>query len=135
MCIGLDLATGVVSVVANGVSLPEKQVEGLGSGRPRSLTGRVVLGKVYFTGVWIQYNNLVTNLQVFKQKLSTDRMMGMTGGRECGEDGDYLAWKDMVWEVEGPEAVWINTTKEAVCSQDTSVMFTNVGSNYPAALR
>lgn len=133
MCIGLDLAAEEVSVVANGVSLPEKKVEGLG--RPQSLTGRVVLGKNYFTGVWQQCHNLVTNLQVFKQKLSTDRMVGLTGGRECGEDGDYLAWKDMLWELEGPEAVWINTTKEAVCSQDTSVMFTNVGTNYPAALR
>ena len=62
-------------------------------------------------------------------------MIGMTGGGECGEDGDYLSWRDMVWEVEGPDAVWIDTTKEAVCSQDTSVKFTNVGTNYPAALR
>jgi hypothetical protein len=68
---------------------------------------------------------LIGNINVFGRKLSLDEMIAITAGADCGVDGDYLAWREMKWEVHGLAAIWRNVSKEELCSGDTAVRFIN----------
>jgi hypothetical protein len=137
MCVGIDLATGLVSPVVDGMAIPEIMDDILGQGRPHSLAGRIVIGKYLATsGIWVQYNQLISNINVFGRKLSLDEMIAITAGADCGLEGDYLAWREMKWEVRGPAAIWRNVSKEELCSRNTDVRFINTaGSTHAGARR
>jgi hypothetical protein len=123
LCIGLDLASGLVSPVVDGIVIDEKVVEGLGMGRPASLAGRLVLGRSWYDSTWNQDTQMVSGIQVFGHKLTSEKMAAITGGAECGAEGDYLSWREMRWEVRGPGTVWRNVTMTELCTRDTAVRF------------
>ena len=96
LCVSLDLRTGLISPVVDGIVIPPREVPDLGKGAPSSLAGRLILGKYWRNGVWNQDNSMVGNLQVFGRLLSEEEMVGITGGEDCGTEGDYMAWHQVV---------------------------------------
>ena len=136
MCMGVDLVTGLLSPVVDGTVLPQKVAEGLGQGRPMTLAGRLVIGKHSTDNTWYQNSNLMGNTQIFGRKLSQDELRAITAGAKCGVEGDYLAWRQMKWDVKGPTTVWTSVTKEVMCSRNTAVRFINTaGASHDQAIR
>ena len=115
ICLAVDLQREVLYSVGDGVVLNEVEVEGLRKGAPKSLDGRLILDDTQLT----RHNYMVGNVQVFTGILSNEEMISITAGKDCGRDGDYLAWKDMVWDVKGKVNGWVNVTKEELCASKT----------------
>ena len=93
---------------------------------PNNLTGRLLLGTFKSsTGHWRTTvgADMVTQVNIFSTALTKERMMGLTrgGGEECGGEGDYLAWKDMEWQMKG-EAEVTHIEEELPCGgQDPDI--------------
>ena len=110
LCIGFNLNTGAVSAVADGTVMPDKEVFGLGEGKPSSLAERLILGKSNRGGKWKQDNVLVSSVEVFQRLLNKTEMVSRSQGKGCGGPGDYLAWSQVTQEfsvtfvVDGVEA-------------------------------
>ena len=116
ICVGVDLQREVVSFVGEGVVMNEVKVKGLRKGAPKSLDGRFILDDPRLT----RFNYMVGNLQVFTGILSNEEMISITAGKDCGRDGDYLAWRDMAWDVKGQINGWVNVTMEELCASLSS---------------
>ena len=117
ICLGIDLDKEVFSFVLNGVKLDDLKAEGMSKGAPTSLDGRLVQDD---NGLTVA-NHMMGNMQVFKGILSTEEMISITAGEDCGRDGDLLAWKDMKWEVTGNIRGWINVTRKEMCAGEKEV--------------
>ena len=115
ICLAIDLQKEVLYFVGDGVVLDEYEVEGLRKGAPKSLDGRLIIDDYELTS----QNWMAGNVQVFNGRLSDEEMISITAGKDCGRDGDYLAWKDMVWDVKGKVNGWVNVTKEELCASKT----------------
>ena len=58
----------------------------------------------------------MTNLKIFSSALPVERMQEYTKGENgCGEDGDYLSWGEMQWNLHGDAKVEHMDAEEA-CS-------------------
>ena len=72
--------------------------------KPTNLTGKIVLGVWQSPGskkwdsIW---SNQVTNLNIFSTELTIKEMQQNTNGGRCAREGDYLAWKEMRWNLKG----------------------------------
>ena len=117
MCMTVDLDKEVFSFVADGYVLGDLKVEGMSKGAPTTLAGRLTQDSSHFTVA----NYMMGNMQVFGQKLSNEEMISITAGEDCGREGDYLAWKDMQWEVKGKVLGWVNVTRNKMCSSKNEV--------------
>ena len=95
LCVGFNLDEGVLSVVADGTALQDKEVVGLGSDRPTSLSRRLILGKSNRGGKWKQDSVLVSSVEVFDGILDRVEMKKKTKGERCGGPGDYLSWSQV----------------------------------------
>ena len=110
LCVGFNLNTGVVSAVADGTVMPDKEVVGLGEGKPSSLAERLILGKSNRGGKWKQDSVLVSSVEVFQGILDKTEMVSRSQGKGCGGPGDYLSWSQVAQEssvnfvVDGVEA-------------------------------
>ena len=98
LCVGFNLNTEVVSAVADGTVMPDKEVLGLGEGRPTSLAGRLILGKSNRGGKWKQDSVLVSSVEVFQGILDKTEMVRRSQGKGCGGPGDYLSWSQVTQE-------------------------------------
>ena len=117
MCMTVDLDKEVFSFVADGYLLGDLKAEGMSKGVPTTLAGRLTQDSSHFTVA----NYMMGNMQVFGRKLSNDEMISITAGEECGREGDYLAWKDMQWDVKGKVLGWVNVTRNEMCSSKNEV--------------
>ena len=70
---------------------------------PTDLSGKLSLGRSYFTyaAKWFLSSNKLTKLEIFSSALTVEKMMEYTKGEGCGDDGDYLSWDEMVWNLHG----------------------------------
>ena len=112
MCLAIQTLTGHITLVVNGMVIEDSEVgeERTNSDNcPTNLTGRLLLGTYTSSERWRTLNgvDMVTDINVFSTALTKERMMGLTrgGGEECGEEGDYLAWGRMEWELKGEAEV------------------------------
>ena len=64
-------------------------------------------------------SNKVSNMNIFSGELSLEMMQKQTEEGFCVEEGDYLAWPDMKWELHG-EATVETVEKEMVCKGEPS---------------
>ena len=70
------------------------------------------------------YNNLLftggdkfTNLNIFSHFLTKDDSSALTGGCQCGQPGDHLAWEDTQLTVRGRQhIVQTQVDKEDLCN-------------------
>ena len=63
-------------------------------------------------------NNKVTNLNIFSGAHSIQRMEQNTKANKCSVEGDFLAWKDMQWDLHGQAAIEPNTQ---ICNKEPVV--------------
>ena len=127
LCIAVDLDKEVFSFAADGYLLDDLEVKGMSKGAPTSLDGRLLQDSSQMTVA----NYMMGNMQVFGRKLSNEEMISITGGGEdCGREGDYLAWKEMQWDVKGKVRGWVNVTWNEMCSGKNAVF--RFVCNYPS---
>ena len=105
-CLSLSSISGWVTLVVNGhemVNSREEELLNNNTSHPKDLTGRLLLGCSTAGSGWYSYSSSVTNLAVFNSSLSLARMQRITAGgeKECGEEGDYLAWPGSKWTLKG----------------------------------
>ena len=64
----------------------------------------------------------MTNLNVFSSMLSKEKMVKITSGgeKECGEEGDYLAWREARWTLHGEAAIEVMEMK-GPCEEDSNL--------------
>ena len=95
LCIGFNLKTEVVSVVADGTVMEDKEVPGLGEGRPVTLAEKLILGKSNRGGKWKQDCVSVSSVEIFRGILDKRDMVSRSHGNDCGGPGDYLSWSQV----------------------------------------
>ena len=102
-CLALNTMSGLVQWVARGQLVDNSTLAGITNNVPIDLSGKVILGTYYFTASakWVQTSNKLTKFEIFSSALAVDKMMEYTKGEGCGDDGDYLSWDDMQWNLHG----------------------------------
>ena len=125
-CIALNITSGFVQWVARGDLVDNRTFAGIAESKsiPKDLKGKLILGVFYdHSQQWCQQSNKVTNLHIFASALSVMKMKEYTKGEDgCGEDGDYLSWKDMQWNLHGDSKVE-HVDTDAVCDVQSLSLF------------
>ena len=129
-CLALNTLSGLVQWVVDGtlvnnITLPEIKDD---RNFPTDLTGKVILGASAGTSFpnWKAVSNMVTNLNIFSSALQVEIMQDYTKGGRCVAEGDYLAWREMQWNLYG-EAVIQTVDEEEPCMEEPLVNLYNVG--------
>lgn len=135
MCLSLDLITENLFVMVDGIVVKDGVMEGIAQEKPSSLSERVVLGKMADSNYWYQVGMLSTNTQIYGRTLTKEEMVFITATEDCVMEGDYLAWRDMAWDVKGSATTWTTVTKEDLCTQSTLVRFIPEAETHEGALR
>ena len=93
-CISLDTAAGVARIVADG-----KVLEDASHPKLKILATRITRNMTITVGSKTGINAMFSDLNVFSEVLSLDRMVAITtpGGSECGSRGDLLNWDQAKW--------------------------------------
>ena len=96
-------SAGYVAWIVEGVRIISMESDKLkeSSKLPKNLSGKLILGAVFYAGKWYSVSNKVTNLNIFSSFLSVEDMKSITQGKNCAEKGDYLAWENMEWVLYG----------------------------------
>ena len=106
-CLALSTESGLAQGVVEGQLVLNQTFEILTQDGvlPRNLRNRLLLGALQWEGDWYASSGKVSNLNVFSSALSTEAMKKITtdntASGECDLEGDYLAWKDMEWNMRG----------------------------------
>ena len=50
---------------------------------------------------WYESSNKLTKLEIFSSVLDVEKMIEYTKGEGCVDDGDYLSWDSMQWNLHG----------------------------------
>ena len=87
-CLAFNTLSGSVQWVARGELVDNSTFSEITNNAPTDLSGKLILGSLYFTigAYWKQLSNKLTKF---------------TKGDGCGDDGDYLSWDEMVWNLYG----------------------------------
>ena len=129
-CTALDTVSGHITIVVNGHIIFDQVLEEFNNfKKPKSLEGRLGLFKVAYpidSGMWLNLRTRLTNLNVYNSALTDDKMINLTDGESCSEEGDYLSWKEAQWNVTGYINQETTIKEEALCFQPRSnlVLFT-----------
>ena len=102
-CLALNTVSGLVQWVARGELVDNQTLTGITNNVPTDLSGKLILGSYYDTyfAKWYESSNKLTKLEIFSSALTVEKMMEYTKGEGCGDDGDYLSWDEMVWNLHG----------------------------------
>ena len=123
-CTALDTVTGNVLIVVNGHIIVDQVIEEfINPNKPKYLEGRLGLFKVAYpldSGMWLNLRTRLTNLNVFTSALKIDKMISITAGESCAEEGDYLSWREAQWNVTGDIDQKSVVEKEDLCNRSTS---------------
>ena len=114
-CIAVNTTSGLIHWVVEGtlvVSREFVEIKKLNS-PPRDLSEKLVLGASLYGGSWFAATMKVTNLGIFSSLLPIEKMQSMTRGCSSVEEGDYLAWEEMEWILQG------KARKETIEKQET----------------
>ena len=97
VCLSIDSETSLPRMVVDGELLVEKKVRL--SDQPDNL--KLVLGQGKREKS--EYPGQITNVNIFSLALSTKQMKLQTKEEEgkCGLEGDFLSWKNLLWEKSG----------------------------------
>ena len=134
-CMAIDSESGLLQWVVDGVLVHNATLELLrnnSANKPKDLTGKIVLGAFQsgsskkWQDTWL--SNQVANLNIFSSILTIKEMHENTKGDKCGSEGDYLAWRDMQWNLNDKARVEYVATDE-VCKSHPALNL------YPAAFR
>ena len=128
-CVAFDSSSGLINWVVEGrpILLSEKLKSPLNF--PKNLGGKLIMGALSFGGKWKSVSSNLTNLNIFSSALPIEKMKNMTGGNNCVEKGDYLAWEDMEWLLHGKANLDTVTALEEPCDGEPLVNLYNA--NFP----
>ena len=121
-CLALNTTSGMINWVVEGtlvLTTISEEVKNLTS-QPKDLSNKIVLSAKSYGGNWFSASQKVTNMNIFESALSIEKMKSVTGGENCLEEGDYLAWADMEWILHG-EARIETIDKEEPCRKEPLV--------------
>ena len=120
-CMAVNTKSGLLQWVVEGILVENKTVDEVTNPTniPTDLTGKIVLGTYQYV-TWRAISNKVTNLNIFSTALTVDQMKESTKGGSCVAEGDYLAWRDMHWNLKG-HAVIETVNVEEPCMQNPSI--------------
>ena len=106
-CLSIDSNSGNVQWVEDGNLVENRTIETLmGSRVPDNLTGKIIFGAFQLGTDWMVFSNKVANLNIFSSLLPLAVMQERTKGDDvCLEDGDYLAWSEMTWDLRGKASI------------------------------
>ena len=94
ICMGLDTVSGLLRIVVNGKEVVNKEKEyfkNTQSWKPKSVAGKIIQFKGYWGGMWFQYRNTFSNMNIFNSMMSVEDMVSRTsGGEDCDSPGDYF---------------------------------------------
>ena len=94
ICMGLDTVSGLFRIVVNGKEVVNKEREyfkNTQSWKPKSVDGKILQFKGYWGGMWFQYRNTFSNMNIFSSMMSVEDMVSRTsGGEDCDSPGDYF---------------------------------------------
>ena len=129
-CIGLDTESGHLRVVVNGFTIVDEidpYFTGSTDKQPKSLVGKINIFKTVQLGYWYQSRGILSNMNIYGTQLSITDMVLVTNGRKCGDEGDYLSWGNMEWNISGNVQQGV-VSQEELCQIDLSsmVMLTDV---------
>ena len=102
-CMAVNSTSGIVKWVVNG-NLVDNSTNDIfkDSKISAKLSHNLILGAYQLPSKsWQVYSNKVTNINVFTNMLSVPIMQIMTKDGDFCEEGDYLAWSDMEWDLRG----------------------------------
>ena len=120
-CIGINTVTGDLATSINNEIVHDGVMDHFVASNnvaPTNLTSKLILGKWYFQGKWLQSLGISSNVNVFGRKLSKIEMLLITNGTNCGLEGDYLSWNKMQWEQFNSNIVKYQVPKTEICSQE-----------------
>ena len=129
-CTSLNTVTGQMLIVVNGQIIIDQVISVFIDStinKPKTLDGRLSLFKNNWSGVWYQSRQRLTNLNIHASAQTLDKMINLTAGEHCAEQGDYLSWKEAQWNVTGNIDHDSIVKKEDLCYRSTSniLMFTD----------
>jgi hypothetical protein len=129
-CTALDTVTGYMMIVVNGHIVVDQVIEEFinsSNEKPKSLKGKLGLFKNFISGFWYQSRQSLTNLNVYSSALTFDKMIDLTHGKNCSEEGDYLSWEEAQWNVTGNINQMSVVKEEDLCYRSSSniVVFTD----------
>ena len=120
-CLALNTLSGSVQWVARGELVDNSTFSEIKDNVLTDLGGKVILGSFYQTlsskAKWHKSSNKVTKLEIFSSALSVEKMIAYTKGGGCGDDGDYLSWDEMQWNLYGEAKVEHIEAKETCTMQ------------------
>ena len=94
ICMGLDTVSGLFRIVVNGKEVVNKEKEYFKNTqlwKPKSVAGKILQFKGYWGGMWFQYRNTFSNMNIFNSMMSVEDMVSRTsGGEHCDGPGDYF---------------------------------------------
>ena len=95
-CISLDTKTGIARIVVDG-----KVLENAAHPRLKNLADKMLTNFTMKLGNNAGINAIFSNLNMFSQPPSLERMVAMTtsGSSECGAEGDFLNWDEAEWSL------------------------------------
>ena len=103
-CMAINTTSGKINWVVDGNLVENNTFPELKDSKIHiNLNGKIILGAVQSpTKSWWVFSNKLTNLNIFVGLLSLPVMRKRTRGDEiCFEEGDYLAWSEMKWDLRG----------------------------------
>ena len=121
ICLGINTETGEVTIVRQGnleVDSVMNEFKNRTFDRPQSLANSLMLCGFFTNNDWLCCTNLAGNVNVYATKLEINEMKSITSGVRCGEDGDYLAWSNSEWILEGNDTKIVEIDKSSICKED-----------------
>ena len=131
-CTGLDTVSGHLRVVLNGLTVVDKVIESFRDSsqvKPKSLIGKITIFKTSEPGYWYQARGILSNMNVFGSLVTIKDMVLISTSVDCAREGDYLAWRDMEWNITGRVDTVETVDKEMeLCHRESSniVLFTDI---------
>ena len=119
MCHKVDTSQGRISVSVNGRELARNiEVESLKQNKPRSLAGKIVVGKVTKVSttkdpVDQQFLASVSNVNIFR---AGNLSIELLSSNACVVEGDVLSWSSSFWQTTGTGLTILHLGEESVCS-------------------
>ena len=122
LCAAVNRTSGLYQVVANGFLVENRILpQDILTAMPIDLSKKIVLGS---TGIYVDPSaNMVTNLNIFSTAHTLDDMRQKTGGEDCIDDGDYLAWSEMEWTLYGQTVIDTVDDGEACHGEPSSIVY------------
>ena len=113
-CLALNTTSGGIDWVVDGTLVLTKKFQEMIEPKcqPKNLKQKLLVGARLYGGLWFSSSESVTNMNIYSSPLSIRRMKSITRGESCGNEGDYLAWRDMEWALHGKARIEIVNKKE-----------------------